>query len=66
MEKKGDNDLEKIIETTKLQVRFLNEQLEYAGTRIRDLEEINKKHQDLNAELRQEIKNVRKALTRIP
>ena len=30
------------------------------------LEEINKKHQKLNGELREELEHVRKALTRIP
>ena len=34
--------------------------------RIRELEEINNKHQKLNGELREELEHVRKALTRIP
>ena len=40
--------------------------IEHLTKRIKDLEEINNKHQKLNGELREELKNVRKALTRIP
>ena len=49
---RGENDLELQIERLKL--------------RVRDLEEINENHKKLNGELREELKNVRKALTRIP
>jgi len=49
---KGDLDLEVQIERLKI--------------RVRDLEEINDNHKKLNGELREELKNVRKALTRIP
>ena len=49
---RGEHDLERQIETLKL--------------RVRDLEEINENHKKLNGELREELKNVRKALTRIP
>ena len=51
-DERGEHDLERVIEKLKL--------------RVRDLEEINKKHQKLNGELREELTNVRKALTRIP
>ena len=51
-EDRGDNDLEAIIETL--------------TQRVKELEEINKKHQKLNGELREELEHVRKALTRIP
>ena len=51
-DERGDNDLEVQIERLKL--------------RIRELEEINNKHQKLNGELREELEHVRKALTRIP
>jgi TolA-binding protein len=51
-DQKGENDLEVQIERLKL--------------RIRELEEINNKHQKLNGELREELEHVRKALTRIP
>ena len=44
----------------------LEVQIERLQLRVRDLEEINKKHQKLNGELREELTNVRKALTRIP
>ena len=49
---RGDLDLEVQIERLKI--------------RVRDLEEINDNHKKLNGELREELKNVRKALTRIP
>jgi prefoldin subunit 5 len=48
---RGPNDLEETID--KLQKR------------IKDLEEINKKHQELNGELRKELEDVRQTLTRI-
>jgi TolA-binding protein len=51
-DQRGENDLEVQIERLKL--------------RIRELEEINNKHQKLNGELREELEHVRKALTRIP
>ena len=44
----------------------LEVQIERLQLRARDLEEINKKHQKLNGELREELEHVRKALTRIP
>ena len=51
-DQRGDLDLEVQIERLKI--------------RVRDLEEINDNHKKLNGELREELKNVRKALTRIP
>ena len=51
-DQRGENDLEVQIERLKL--------------RIRELEEINNQHQKLNGELRKELEDVRKALTRIP
>ena len=51
MEKKGDNDLEVIIQRLK--------------DRIKELETINESHRKLNGELREELENVRKASTRI-
>ena len=51
MEKKGDNDLEEIIQRLK--------------DRIKELETINESHRKLNGELRKELENVRKASTRI-
>ena len=47
-DERGEHDLERVIEKLKL--------------RIRDLEEINKKHQKLNGDLRKELKDVRKTL----
>ena len=44
----------------------LEVQIERLQLRVKDLEEINKKHQKLNGELREELAHVRKALTRIP
>ena len=44
----------------------LEVQIERLQLRVRDLESINDKHQKINGELREELKNVRKALTRIP
>ena len=48
---RGDNDLEKQIATLK--------------ARIKDLEIINKKHQELNGKLRKELESVRKTSTRV-
>ena len=48
---KGDNDLEAIIESLTL--------------RGKELEQINKKHQELNGELRKELQDVREALARV-
>ena len=50
-DKKGDMDLEVII--GKLMER------------IKELEEINKKQQELNGELRKELQDVREALARV-
>tara|TARA_R100001163_G_C4957158_1_gene122505 strand:- start:110 stop:298 length:189 start_codon:yes stop_codon:yes gene_type:complete len=47
-DERGEHDLERVIEKLKL--------------RIRDLEEINKKHQKLNGDLRKELEDVRKTL----
>ena len=44
----------------------LEVQIERLKIRVKDLEEINKKHHKLNGELREELEHVRKALTRIP
>ena len=48
---RGDSDLEKQIATLK--------------ARVRDLEIINKKHQELNGELRKELESVRKTSSRV-
>ena len=48
---KGDNDLEAIIDSL--------------TKRVKELEEINKKHQELNGELRKELQDVREALARV-
>ncbi len=48
---KGDNDVEAIIESL--------------TQRVKELEEINKKHQELNGELRKELQDVREALARV-
>tara|TARA_R100000329_G_scaffold125296_1_gene103855 strand:+ start:276 stop:470 length:195 start_codon:yes stop_codon:yes gene_type:complete len=48
---RGDKDLEVQIERLQL--------------RVRDLEQINEKHQKLNGELRKELEDVRKASTRV-
>ena len=48
---RGDNDLEKQIATLK--------------ARVKDLEIINKKHQELNGKLRKELESVRKTSTRV-
>jgi hypothetical protein len=50
-DKKGDMDLEVIIGTLM--------------ERIKELEAINKKHQELNGQLRKELDDVRKASTRV-
>ena len=54
-DKRGNNDLELIIEKLNLQIRFLSEQLEYAAKRIKELSDINDGHRQLNGELRKEI-----------
>ncbi len=48
---RGEHDLEAVIERLKF--------------RVRDLEEINKKHQELNGKLRKELEDVRKTPTGI-
>ena len=62
---RSDLDLTKQIDQLKLQVRFLNEQLQFAATRIKDLEAINESHKKLNGELRQELDDVREKSTRV-
>ena len=44
----------------------LEVQIERLQIRVRELEEINEAHKKLNGKLREELKNVRKAFTRIP
>ena len=44
----------------------LEVQIEKLQLRVSELEEINEADKKLNGELREELKNVRKALTRIP
>ena len=44
----------------------LEVQIERLQIRVRELEDINEAHKKLNGKLREELKNVRKALTRIP
>ena len=44
----------------------LEVQIEKLQLRVRELEEINEALKKLNGELREELKNVRKALTRVP
>ena len=39
--------------------------IESLTQRVKDLEEINKKHQELNGELRKELQDVREALARV-
>ena len=51
MDARGDSDLEKQIATLK--------------ARVKDLEDINKKHQELNGQLRKELESVRKTSTRV-
>ena len=51
MDDRGDSDLEK-------QIVKLKE-------RIKDLEDISKKHQELNGQLRKELESVRKTFTRV-
>ena len=51
MDDRGDSDLEKQIATLK--------------ARVKDLEDINKKHQELNGQLRKELESVRKTSTRV-
>ena len=42
---RGYNDLEETIERQKKQIEFLQNKCRQAGERIKDLEEISKKHQ---------------------
>ena len=77
---RGSLDLTKKIEQLELQNRFLIEQLKFAADKIKNLNEsnarlveensnflmVNESHKKLNGELREELANVRKALTRIP
>ena len=77
---RGKLDLTKRIEQLELQNRFLGEQLHFAADKIKSLNEsnerlveensnflkVNESHKQLNGELREELANVRKALTRIP
>ena len=58
---RSDLDLTKQIDQLKLQVRFLNEQLQFAATRIKDLGEINEGHRELNGRLRIEINRLEKS-----
>ena len=51
MDDRGDSDLEKQIATLK--------------ARVKDLEDINNKHQELNGQLRKELESVRKTSTRV-
>jgi LPS O-antigen subunit length determinant protein (WzzB/FepE family) len=51
MDDRGDSDLEKQIAKLK--------------ARVKDLEIINKKHQELNGQLRKELESVRKTSTRV-
>ena len=51
MDDRGDSDLEKQIATLK--------------ARVKDLDDINKKHQELNGQLRKELESVRKTSTRV-
>ena len=51
MDDRGDSDLEKQIATLK--------------ARVKDLEDINKKNQELNGQLRKELESVRKTSTRV-
>ena len=51
MDDRGDSDLEKQIATLK--------------ARVKDLEDINKKHQELNGQLRKELESVRNTSTRV-
>jgi predicted RNase H-like nuclease (RuvC/YqgF family) len=43
----------------------LEVRIERLTQRVKDLENINKQHQKLNGELREELNNVRKTLARI-
>ena len=60
-EDRGDLDLTKQIEKLELQIRFLNEQLKYAADRIKDLNDINEAHRQLNGVLRKEIYDLKKS-----
>ena len=45
------NDLEETIERQKKQIEFLQNKCRQAGERIKDLEEISRKHQELVGKL---------------
>ena len=77
---RGKLDLTKQIEVLKAEVELLSSHLGEAYVKIKNLNEsnarlveensnflmVNKSHKKLNGELREELANVRKALTRIP
>jgi len=48
---RGYNDLEETIERQQKQIEFLKDKCRQAGERIKDLEEISKKHQELVGKL---------------
>ena len=48
---RGYNDLEETIERQKKQIEFLQNKCRQAGERIKDLEEISRKHQELVGKL---------------
>tara|TARA_R100000995_G_scaffold28516_1_gene12511 strand:- start:529 stop:720 length:192 start_codon:yes stop_codon:yes gene_type:complete len=48
---RGYNDLEETIERQQKQIEFLQKKCREAGERIKDLEEINSKHQSLVGKL---------------
>jgi len=58
---RGELDLDKKIEQSKIQMRFFDEQLQIAANRIKDLEEINEAHRKLNGTLRVEIQELKKS-----
>ena len=77
---RGKLDLTKQIEVLKAEVELLSSHLGEAYVKIKNLNEsnarlveensnflmVNESHKKLNGELREELANVRKALTRIP
>ena len=48
---RGYNDLEETIERQQKQIEFLKNKCRQAGERIKDLEEISRKHQELVGKL---------------
>ena len=58
---RGELDLDKKIEQSKIQMRFFDEQLQIAANRIKDLEEINEAHRKLNGTLRVEIQELKES-----